>query len=350
MIPTIEPPKRRFTNNERNGHIRASIFFDKKMRNGSHNNARYNHMMAALAEAAGDKDRTTYHFQNAVLNDPNNVLIRSDYAMQLATQGKYGFKQAQEEYRKALILQEDHPVLRKNYGATLGMSSCSSLLYSTTIIKITLVNILTQSLLPALSIHIFLTFHLPSPCLHCHLQTRTSQTHLHSNKIGKKGDYLGARDHTRRALEINPGDAMAHRNFAAISNQTGDVHTALKHNMRSIHLEKHLPLHSKDSNAYRRAAVQIISTGGDKSRAMALMDTARAIERKRVQLPTTERTNQLLLQMFERRGNAEGELEREAALQKAAQLEEEEALKNGDLGSLLKRAREKQAAKIKEDD
>ena len=54
VIPQFESVKKRFTNAERREHIKASIYYKKKMNTGSQDNARINHMMAALAEAGGD--------------------------------------------------------------------------------------------------------------------------------------------------------------------------------------------------------------------------------------------------------------------------------------------------------
>ncbi len=281
LIPQYEPEKRRFTNNERREQIKASIYYKQKMNQGSQDNARINHMMAALAEAGGDAKNAKLHFQNAIVNAPGNVMQRSDYAEFLATQGKNEFVQGQEEFRKALILDADNPQLRKNYGAVLG----------------------------------------------------------------RKGQYRDALENSVRALQVRPNDAMAHRNIAMLNNQLGDVHSALKHNIDSIKIEskRESDPHRRDSRAYRRAATQLISTGGKREEAHALMDTARAIERKRAVLPTSQKTAEVLLMMFDRRGNAEAELKREEEERNRKLAEEEAAMKSGDVSTLLASVRAKQA-------
>jgi Tfp pilus assembly protein PilF len=288
LIPQYEPVKKRFSNTERREQIKASIYYKTKMNMGSQDNARMNHMMGALAEAGGDTKNAKLHFQNAIANAPGNVMQRSDYAEFLAKQGKYEFTQAQEEFRKALIIDSENPQLRKNYGAVLG----------------------------------------------------------------RKGKYREALDNSTRAVQVRSDDAMAHRNIAALNNQLGDCHSALAHNMTSIRLEakKVGNPHARDSKAYRRAAVQMISTGGNREEAMALMDTARAIEKKRAVLPTSEKTAQVLLMMFDRRGNAEEELKRKNA-ERVRKLAEEDALmKSGDVGVLLASVRAKQNALRKDEE
>ena len=254
------------------------------MNKGSQDNARYNHMMAALADAGKDADSAKKHYQSAIVNNPTNALTRSDYALHLSEQGRAGFRQAQDEYRKALILQEDNPTLRKNYGAMLG----------------------------------------------------------------RRGDYRGALNQTERALQINNNDTMTHRNLAMINNQLGDTHSALKHNRISMALESRRPTEQRDTKAYRAAAVQIISTGGKKEEAYAMMDAARALENRRFVLPTTEGTDRVLQMMLERRGDAVGELEREQAKKRASDEAEEQALKSGDVKTLL--AKIKSANTKKSDD
>lgn len=255
------------------------------MNKGSQDNARYNHMMAALADAGKDSDSAKKHYQNSIVNNPSNVLTRSDYALHLSAQGRSGFKQAQDEFRKALILDADHPTLRKNYGAMLG----------------------------------------------------------------RRGEYRGALQETERALQINKSDTMVHRNLGMINNQLGDTHSALRHNRASIQMESRLPVEKKDTKAYRAAAVQIISTGGKKEEAYAMMDAARALEKRKFVLPTTERTNQVLLMMLERRGDAVGELERAEAKMRAQRQAEEDALKSGDVMTLLTKARAANAQKGEDD-
>lgn len=85
---------------------------------------------------------------------------------------------------------------------------------------------------------------------------------------------------------------MNHRNLAKIHSALGDTHTALKHNLTSIELESNL--RHPNTTAYRRAAVQIIATGGDRGEAQRLIDAARHIEGKVTTLPTSERTHEII--------------------------------------------------------
>jgi len=141
---------------------------------------------------------------------------------------------------------------------------------------------------------------------------------------------------------------IAITNIHSISYSLLQVHSALKHNMTSIRSELRLPNERKETKSYRKAAVQIISTGGDRNEAYKLMDCARALENKKFVLPTTERTNQVLLMMLERRGDAVGELERKATAEAAEAEEREAAMRTGDVASLLNKVRDAQEKKKKD--
>ena len=153
--------------------------------------------------------------------------------------------------------------------------------------------------------------------------------------LGRRGAYREAQEQSRRALQVNGHDPMIHRNLAKIENQLGDVHTALHHNLKAIQMESKLAPDQRSTKSYRQAAVQIISTGGDRAEAHRLMDAARALEKRKFVLPTTERTNQVLQMMLERRGNALGDLEREQEKRDQIIRDREEALKGGDINVLL---------------
>jgi len=84
---------------------------------------------------------------------------------------------------------------------------------------------------------------------------------------------------------------MNHRNLAKLHNATGDAYSSLMHNLEAITLEKRFQSDVKpDTSIYRSAAVQIIAKGGSRDEAHRLMDEARAIEHKKVDLPTSNRT------------------------------------------------------------
>jgi len=272
----VPPPRAEYSNAERREQIKASIYYKRKMDAGSQENARYNHFMGALAVAAKDYDSAKLHFQQTVASSPGDVMARSDYALHLQRMGREYENDARESLRKGLLIAPDHAVLHKNTGALLAQSG----------------------------------------------QLRLGQRH------------------TQRALQIDGSDAMAHRNFAAITNRLGDTHTALKHNMEAISLETRQQGGvggtggKPHTNAYRQAAVQIITTGGDKAQAHRLMDAARLHEGQKCQLSTSAGTAEIILKMLSRRGDAEAELEREKAkeLEKMQLLQ---ALQNEDVGTML---------------
>lgn len=84
----------------------------------------------------------------------------------------------------------------------------------------------------------------------------------------------------------------------------------MQHNMQAIQMED--PLTAKpNTSAYRAAAVQIITLGGDRNKAHRLMDVARAREGQKCQLSTSAGTCELLAMMLARRGDAGLQLDRE---------------------------------------
>lgn len=267
------PPRKEYTNAERNEQIKASIYYKRKMLGGSEENARYNHFMAALAVAAGDSEAAKKHYQMTVAASPGDVLARSDYALHLQRSGRQHENDAREELRKALLIAPDHAVLHKNAGALLAQS----------------------------------------------------------------GKYREGQQHLQRSLQLNENDAMAHRNFATVTARLGDTRTALKHNLQAISMEDPRLTQSKTSTrAYRAAAVQIVTLGGDKNQSYALMDAARAIEGQKCKLATSAGTSELLLMMMNRRGDAEAELEREREKERE-KLNVLAQLANEDVGTMLKK-------------
>lgn len=261
----------------------AVRYFDGKLYRDP-NMARYNHCQAALYSEAGENGRADNYFKNALANAPGNVMTRNDYALHLS---KCGYMQdAVDELRKAMLTNVDQPTLRKNLGAVLA----------------------------------------------------------------HKGKLVEAMEHTKRAIEMNPNDAMAHRNMAKIKDALGDSQLALKHNQIAIQLEavslgqgllhnnnargsSTAPSHAyssgggnkggMNSSAYRNAAVQIVTRGGDHREAVAYMDVAREIEGRTEVLPTTQRTNEVLTMILKRTGDKKAELDRQKAAEdnKEAELE-----------------------------
>ena len=116
---------------------------------------------------------------------------------------------------------------------------------------------------------------------------------------------MEAMEHTKRSIELNEHDPMAHRNMARIKDALGDSSEALRHNQYAIELESRhgVPSNSVGNcSAYRAAAVQIISRGGSQAQALAYIDQARALEGKQVALPTTQRTNEIISMIVRRTG------------------------------------------------
>ena len=127
---------------------------------------------------------------------------------------------------------------------------------------------------------------------------------------------------------------MAHRNMARVKDALGDTLSALEHNTKAMSIEaniystdvSNLPSSVKttlNSSAYRSAAIQMITKGGGISQngmsrsiqsqetAVKLITMARSIENKNVILPTTQRTNEILMMIAKRTGDKKAELERD---------------------------------------
>ena len=151
--------------------------------------------------------------------------------------------------------------------------------------------------------------------------------------LAQSGQYRVGQQHTLRSLQLNEDDPMTHRNYAKITNRLGDTHTALKHNLKAIGMENPA-LGKPHTNAYRQAAVQIITTGGDKAQAHKLMDAARSYEGQKCQMSTSQGTAEVILKIFSRRGDAEAELEREKQ-KEAEKMQLLASLANDDVGTML---------------
>lgn len=115
------------------------------------------------------------------------------------------------------------------------------------------------------------------------------------------GDFSNALSSSKRALQLNPSDAVNHRNIAKIYDAIGDSGLSLNHHLQSIKLDIHN--HKPDSSSYRSAAVQIIAKGGSRDEAHNYMNIARSIENKRVNLPSSQRTHEIVAKILLRKGN-----------------------------------------------
>jgi tetratricopeptide (TPR) repeat protein len=235
---------------QKNNHKDAVEFYEKKLEKAP-DMPRYNHCMAALKVVEGKFKLAHKYYTETLQKTPGDVMVRSDFALNLARVGK--MDESVDQLRKSMIKAPDHPVLRKNMCAVMA----------------------------------------------------------------RKGDYNNALEHATRAIQLVPSDAMNHRNIARIMAQRGNVRSSLDHNLESIRLEsngiKGGP-NKPNTEAFRNAAVQIISNGGDTSEAHALMDAARRIEGKREELPTTQRTNEIIYNIMKRKGNALDNLQKQEDL------------------------------------
>ena len=241
------------TKAEASMHVPAVRYFDSKLRTNP-TMPRYNHLMAMLKAAEHDHKAAEGHFIAALHTNPGDVAVRSDYALLLARRGD--FVSSKEQYRKATIVAPDSVMIRKNLSA------------------------------------------------------------VHA----RQGDLSTALQHATRTLQIAPDDPVAHRNFAKIRDAMGNTEEALQHNLRSLSIEQANSIRS-NPKALRSAAVQIISTGvpvdsadmgSDRIKAASrLMDAARAIEGKRISLPTTTRTYEIIANINKRRGSALDALKKE---------------------------------------
>ena len=154
---------------------------------------------------------------------------------------------ALHEYKKAMLINEDNAVLQKNFAATLG-------------------------------------------------------------NTGKFSEALAA---ATRARFLDPNDAMNHRNLAKIHAALGDAKSALEHNLTSVRLENPRVEAHPNTTAFRSAAVQIIAKGGRRDEAFALMDSARHLEKKKVDLPTSVQTYEIIHKIKKRYGMSLAQIEKE---------------------------------------
>lgn len=102
------------------------------------------------------------------------------------------------------------------------------------------------------------------------------------------------------------------RNLAKLQNLTGDSRTALTTNLQAIELEKK-GYHNGyiNTDVYRASAVQSV-TKGDKEQALQLVRDARKLEGKLYQSPTTDRTNEIVAKIMQRKGDKISQIEKEA--------------------------------------
>jgi tetratricopeptide (TPR) repeat protein len=194
------------------------------------NMARYNTMMGAITSTKGQVEAADSYFRQAVVTAPNNILTRNDFALHMATHGNYDKKLDAIKEMKKTLLMTD-----------------------------------------------------TNPLVHKNIAALYART----------GQYQDALRHANESRFLAANDPMNHRNLAKLHSIFGDTHSALEHNLQSIQLEDPSKM-TPHTSAYRSAAVQIISKGGSQEEAIAFMKAARMYEKKKIELPTTQRTNEIL--------------------------------------------------------
>jgi predicted Zn-dependent protease len=94
-------------------------FYERKLKDNP-TMPKYNHSLAALYVAENRLNDASNHYKQVMTHAPNNVMARNDYALLLSNTGKKG--ESIVEIKKAMLVQQDHPLLRKNAAALTAKS------------------------------------------------------------------------------------------------------------------------------------------------------------------------------------------------------------------------------------
>lgn len=129
--------------------------------------------------------------------------------------------------------------------------------------------------------------------------------------LGNSGHFNEAIAAATKARFLDPSDAMNHRNLAKLHAAMGDARSALEHNLTSVSLENPRLQANPNTSAFRAAAVQLIAKGGKREEAYALMDAARHLEKKKIDLPTSVQTNEIIYKIRKRYGQSLEAIEKE---------------------------------------
>ncbi len=237
----------------------ASKYYEEKLENFP-TMSRYNHFMGAISSEQGKIEEADRYYRTTLSVAPNDPLVKNDFAVHLVKNYKKREDDAIKELRKALIMNNDTPIVHKNLAAVLG----------------------------------------------------------------SKGDYRKALEHANQAKFLTPNDSMNHRNIAKLEAMLGDNHTALKHNLESIEIDESNYVKTNippNTTAYRKAAVQIISRGGNKEEAHALMDKARQYENKTFQLSTSQRTYEIINKLRSRQADEFRQVQEKKKMDEAKKLQ-----------------------------
>lgn len=123
--------------------------------------------------------------------------------------------------------------------------------------------------------------------------------------LSLSSNFTEALQYAHRADQLAENDPVINRNLAKIYKELGNTTESLKHNLKAIEIEKNKhelylmnpsvqTAAKPNTSAYRTAAVQIISQGGEYSEALDLIRRARQLEKKEATSSTTERTNEII--------------------------------------------------------
>lgn len=275
----------RYSKHEKLQHDSAVKFFEDRLQKVP-DMPRYNACLAALKCVEAKFDDSERLYTTSLSAKPGDIMVRNDYALQLARSGK--LNEAIDEVGKGLVVMPDQGTLRNNMAALLA----------------------------------------------------------------RKGDYQAALTHAVRCNQLNPNDTACHRNLARLYEASGDTRTAYEHNVLSMRLDIKRseidPSFKPNPAAFRAAAVEIIAHKGSKEEACQLMSQARKLEGKKVILPTSQRTIEIINQIQKRQGNKLNALKQQEEEEKALK-ERKDAIKSGNVLQILEQERKAADKKMKED-
>lgn len=224
--------------------------------------SRYLHFMAAICTELGQIEEADHYYRQTILNDPNNIMVRNDFAVHLANQNRKS--DALQELKKATIITENNAMLQKNIAAIQGNSG-----------------LFKESLHSANKAYF--------------LNPNDEKNH---RNLGKIHAVLGD---SRSSLQ---------HNLCAIN---------LEH-------KKMLNYQKTNTSVLRTAAIQSISKGGRRDDTLMLIDAARTLEKKTYELPTSVRTMEIINNIKKRKGDKMAQIEKEKREQEAKQKQEMEEI------------------------
>lgn len=112
-----------------------------------------------------------------------------------------------------------------------------------------------------------------------------------------RGAYDAAIVHAKKATELRPKNAMAHRVLGHVLDEKGNSTKALHHRKIAIRRGPGINgmYYPQDAGTYKKLSAQLVMhSGGDSRSSHAFMDTYRALSGKHVELANSERTREIL--------------------------------------------------------